>query len=158
MSDFTHWNEEGRPRMVDITDKNITVRTAIAQTTVSISNQLFEAIQNRLIKKGDPFQVAQIAGIMATKKTSDLLPMCHPILLQGTDFTFEYKPSKTGYDLIIKAEVKCKGNTGVEMEALTGVTVAALTFYDMCKSVDKRMVIKETFLLNKTGGKNGDFS
>ncbi|MBD1381773.1 cyclic pyranopterin monophosphate synthase MoaC [Metabacillus arenae] len=157
MSRFTHWNEEGRPKMVDISQKDSTTRTAIAQSKIELSNELYESIQKGLIKKGDPLQVAQIAGIMAAKKTSDIIPMCHPILLQGTDFSFEYKKTEAGYDLIIQAMVKCSGNTGVEMEALTAVSAASLTFYDMCKAVDKAMVIKETYLVQKTGGKNGDF-
>jgi len=157
MSDFTHWNEEGRPKMVDISQKDVTTRTAIAQSTIALSNKLYEAIQNGLIKKGDPLQVAQIAGIMAAKKTADIIPMCHPIILQGIDFTFNYQKNKNGYDLMIQATIKCSGKTGVEMEALTAVSVAALTFYDMCKAVDKTMVIKETFLVQKTGGKSGDF-
>lgn len=157
MSNFSHWNEEGRPKMVDISKKNITTRTAIAQSTLSLSNELFEAIEDGLIKKGDPLQVAQIAGIMAAKKTADLIPMCHPVMLQGSDFTFNYQKKENGYDLIIQATVKCSGKTGVEMEALTAVSVAALTFYDMCKAVDKTMVIKETFLVQKKGGKSGDF-
>ncbi|WP_044894379.1 cyclic pyranopterin monophosphate synthase MoaC [Bacillus alveayuensis] len=157
MSNFTHWNEEGRPKMVDISQKDTTNRTAIAQSTISLSNELYESIQKGLIKKGDPLQVAQIAGIMAAKKTSELIPMCHPILIEETDFTFNYKQTETGYDLIIQATVKCNSKTGVEMEALTAVSVATLTFYDMCKAVDKTMVIKETYLIQKTGGKNGDF-
>jgi cyclic pyranopterin phosphate synthase len=157
MSNFSHWNEEGRPKMVDISNKDITTRTAVAQSTVSLSNELFEAIQNGLIKKGDPLQVAQIAGIMGAKKTADMIPMCHPIMLQGTDFTFNYQKRDNGYDLIIQATVTCSGKTGVEMEALTAVSIAALTFYDMCKAVDKTMVIKETLLVQKTGGKSGDF-
>ncbi|WP_203362605.1 cyclic pyranopterin monophosphate synthase MoaC [Bacillus sp. REN10] len=157
MSNFTHWNQDGRPKMVDISEKEITKRTAIAKSTIALSNELYEAIQQGLIKKGDPTQVAQIAGIMAAKKTSDFIPMCHPIMLQGTDFTFDYKQTEIGYELHIQVTVKCEGNTGVEMEALTAVSVAALTFYDMCKAVDKSMVIKETHLVQKTGGKNGDF-
>ncbi len=157
MSNFSHWNEEGRPKMVDISQKNSTTRTAIAQSTIVLSNKLFEAIENGLIKKGDPLQVAQIAGIMAAKKTADVIPMCHPIVLQGSDFTFNYQKRDNEYDLIIQATIKCSGQTGVEMEALTAVSIAALTFYDMCKAVDKTMVIKETFLVQKTGGKSGDF-
>ncbi|USK59235.1 cyclic pyranopterin monophosphate synthase MoaC [Peribacillus asahii] len=157
MSNFSHWNEEGRPKMVDISQKDVTTRTAIAQTTISFSNELYEAIQNGLIKKGDPLQVAQIAGIMGAKKTADIIPMCHPIMLQGVDFTFHYQQQVAGYDLIIQATVKCSGKTGVEMEALTAASIAALTFYDMCKAVDKTMVIKETLLVQKTGGKSGDF-
>jgi len=157
MSNFSHWNEEGRPKMVDISQKDVTTRTAIAQSTISFSNELYEAIQNGLIKKGDPLQVAQIAGIMGAKKTADIIPMCHPIMLQGVDFTFHYQQQAAGYDLIIQATIKCSGKTGVEMEALTAASIAALTFYDMCKAVDKTMVIKETLLVQKTGGKSGDF-
>jgi cyclic pyranopterin monophosphate synthase len=157
MSEFSHWNEKGRPKMVDISQKSETKRSAIAQSTILLKKELYDAIQKAEIKKGDPLQVAQIAGIMAAKKTPDLIPMCHPIQLTGVDFHFEYKEVNDGYELIMQAEVTCKGNTGVEMEALTAVSAAALTFYDMCKAVDKSMVIKETFLLSKTGGKNGDY-
>jgi cyclic pyranopterin monophosphate synthase len=157
MSDFSHWNEEGRPKMVDISQKDISIRTAVAQSTISLSDELFQAIQNGMLKKGDPLQVAQVAGIMGAKKTADVIPMCHPIVIQGTDFTFNYEKKINGYDLIIQATVKCSGKTGVEMEALTAVSIAALTFYDMCKAVDKTMVIKETYLVQKTGGKSGDF-
>ncbi|WP_332693911.1 cyclic pyranopterin monophosphate synthase MoaC [Halalkalibacter lacteus] len=157
MSKFSHWNEKGRPKMVDISQKDSTKRTAVAQSSILLKQELYDAIQNAQIKKGDPLQVAQIAGIMAAKKTSDIIPMCHPIQITGVDFHFEYKEVNNAYELIIQAEVSCKGNTGVEMEALTAVTAAALTFYDMCKAVDKSMVIKETFLAKKTGGKNGDY-
>ncbi|MGD6815966.1 cyclic pyranopterin monophosphate synthase MoaC [Metabacillus sp. 113a] len=155
--EFTHWNESGRPRMVDISDKADSDRTAAAQSIVSISNKLYAAIQEGVIKKGDPLQVAQIAGIMGAKKTAELIPMCHPIQLQGTDFEFRYIQTVEGYDLVITAAVKCDGKTGVEMEALTAASIAALTFYDMCKAVDKSMVIKETCLLKKTGGRSGDY-
>lgn len=157
MSNFSHWNEEGRPKMVDISEKDTTKRTAIARGIITLSDELYEAIQKGGIKKGDPLQVAQIAGIMGAKKTPDLIPMCHPIMLQGVDFEFEYTKSKSGYELHIQATVKCTGKTGVEMEALTAVSVAALTFYDMCKAVDKRMVIKDIYLVQKTGGKSGRF-
>ncbi|MBS2969197.1 cyclic pyranopterin monophosphate synthase MoaC [Metabacillus sp. KIGAM252] len=157
MSSFTHWNESGRPKMVDISDKDSSSRTASAQAVITLSAELYEAIQAGSIKKGDPLQVAQIAGIMGAKKTAEIIPMCHPIQLQGTDFDFQYMKSKEGYELIMQAEVKCDGKTGVEMEALTAVSIAALTFYDMCKAVDKSMVIKETSLLKKTGGKSGDY-
>lgn len=157
MSNFSHWNEEGRPKMVDISQKEISIRTAVAQSTISLSDELFQAIQSGVLKKGDPLQIAQVAGIMGAKKTADVIPMCHPILIQGTDFTFRYEKKINGYDLIIQAKVKCSGKTGVEMEALTAVSIAALTFYDMCKAVDKTMVIKETYLVQKTGGNSGDF-
>jgi len=157
MSEFSHWNEAGRPKMVDISDKNPTSRTAIARSTIVLSNELYAAIEDGNIKKGDPTQVAQIAGIMGAKKTADIIPMCHPIMLQGTDFAFHYEPIEDGYELHIEATVKCDGKTGVEMEALTAVSIAALTFYDMCKAVDKSMIIKNTYLVKKTGGKSGTF-
>ena len=157
MSEFSHWNEHGRPKMADISDKQPTSRTAIARSTIALSTELYEAIEQGNIKKGDPTQVAQIAGIMGAKKTADIIPMCHPIMLQGTDFTFAYEQTATGYDLHIEATVKCDGKTGVEMEALTAVSIASLTFYDMCKAVDKSMIIKNTYLLKKTGGKSGTF-
>lgn len=157
MNNFTHWNEQGRPKMVDISTKDVTQRTAIARSTITLSDELYQAIQQGHIKKGDPTQVAQIAGIMAAKKTSDIIPMCHPIMLQGTDFQFTYQQGTSGYELHIEATVKCNGKTGVEMEALTAVSVAALTFYDMCKAVDKSMVIQETYLVQKTGGKSGTY-
>lgn len=158
MTNFTHWNDEGRPKMVDISDKDISKRTAIARSTITLSDEVYEAIQNGGIKKGDPTQVAQIAGIMGAKKTSDIIPMCHPIMLQGTDFMFDYQKTEHGYELHIEVAVKCSGKTGVEMEALTAVSIAALTFYDMCKAVDKSMVIKETYLVQKTGGKSGVYN
>ncbi|AZB43136.1 cyclic pyranopterin monophosphate synthase MoaC [Bacillus sp. FJAT-42376] len=157
MGSFTHWNESGRPKMVDISDKSPSSRTAVAQSVIALSDELYTAIEAGSIKKGDPLQVAQIAGIMGAKKTSDIIPMCHPIQLQGTDFDFQYVKKEKGYELIIQATVKCDGKTGVEMEALTAASIAALTFYDMCKAVDKSMVIKETSLLKKTGGKSGDY-
>ncbi len=158
MNNFTHWNEAGRPKMVDISEKEITTRTAIARSTITLSNEVYQAIQQGGIKKGDPTQVAQIAGIMGAKKTADIIPMCHPIMLQGTDLQFDYQKTDLGYELHIQATVKCNGKTGVEMEALTAVSIAALTFYDMCKAVDKTMVIKETYLVEKTGGKSGTFT
>ena len=158
MNNFSHWNEAGRPKMVDISEKEITTRTAIARSTITLSNEVYQAIQQGGIKKGDPTQVAQIAGIMGAKKTADIIPMCHPIMLQGTDLQFDYEKIDNGYALHIQATVKCNGKTGVEMEALTAVSIAALTFYDMCKAVDKTMVIKETYLVEKTGGKSGSFT
>ena len=116
MSEFSHWNEEGRAKMVDISQKDISTRTAVAQSTISLSNELFEAIQNGGLKKGDPLQVAQVAGIIGAKKTADIIPMCHPILIQGTDFTFHYEKTSDGYELTIRATVKCSGKTGVEMK------------------------------------------
>lgn len=134
MTKFSHWNEEGRPKMVDISAKEITTRTAIARSTITLSDEVYQAIQQGGIKKGDPTHVAQIAGIMGAKKTADIIPMCHPIMLQGTDLQFTYTKVENGYEPHIEATVKCSGKTGVEMEALTAVSIAALTFYDMCKS------------------------
>lgn len=151
---LTHFNEEGRARMVDVTDKPVTERTATAETTVRMSEETLARIKEGGIAKGDVRAVAQVAGIMAAKKTSDWIPMCHPLMLSGVNITF----SDNGKDeLRIEATVRLSGKTGVEMEALTAVSAAALTVYDMCKAIDKAMEIGPTRLLVKTGGKNGDF-
>lgn len=157
MSEFSHYNEEGRAQMVDISHKQESTRTATAESRILLTKELYQAIEGEDLKKGDPLQAAQIAGVMGAKKTPDWIPMCHPIPLQGTDLSFAYEKTDDEYELIIRATVTVKGNTGVEMEALTAVTAAALTFYDMCKAVDKSMIIKETLLVEKTGGKSGDF-
>ncbi|QDI92160.1 cyclic pyranopterin monophosphate synthase MoaC [Salicibibacter halophilus] len=157
MSKFSHYNEEGRAQMVDISQKQESTRTATAESRIVLTEELYRAIESEDLKKGDPLQAAQIAGVMGAKKTPDWIPMCHPIPLQGTDLSFEYQKTDDEYELIIRATVTVKSNTGVEMEALTAVTAAALTFYDMCKAVDKSMIIKETLLVEKTGGKSGDF-
>lgn len=158
MSEFTHFNEEGRAKMVDVSDKPETARTAIAHSSISVSNEIYEKITNNEMKKGDVLAVAQIAGVMGAKKTWDLIPMCHPIPLTGVNITFSWeKENDTAYTLNIAAAVKTKGHTGVEMEALTAASTCALTVYDMCKAVDKGMVIGKTYLVEKTGGKNGDF-
>ncbi|MFK3961861.1 cyclic pyranopterin monophosphate synthase MoaC [Guptibacillus hwajinpoensis] len=158
MSSFTHFNEEGRARMVDISDKTPSVRTATARTSVKVSEDIYSGIQSGTMKKGDVLQVAQIAGIMAAKKTSDLIPMCHPIALSGVDLHFDWQEKSQAYELMIEAHVKTSGSTGVEMEALTAASAAALTVYDMCKAVDKGIVIGETYLVTKTGGKSGDYA
>lgn len=152
--DLTHFNEEGRARMVDISGKADTVRTAIASTAVQMRPETLQAIRGRTIGKGDVLAVAQIAGIMAAKKTSDIIPMCHPIKLTGVDIAFSDNEKDV---LSIRATVKTTGGTGVEMEALTAVSAAALTVYDMCKAIDKGMTIGPTQLERKTGGKSGDF-
>ncbi|MBM7841126.1 cyclic pyranopterin phosphate synthase [Alkalihalobacillus xiaoxiensis] len=157
MNAFSHFNEQGRAQMVNVSNKEETNRTATAQANVRLSSELYHAIHSNHIKKGDPLSVAQVAGIMAAKKTPEWIPMCHPITIQGTDLTFTFTKIDTDYQLTILATVTVKSNTGVEMEALTAVSAAALTFYDMCKAVDKAMVIEETLLIKKTGGKNGDF-
>lgn len=157
MSEFTHFNEQGRAKMVDVSSKNETVRTAIARSSIIVNKEIYERITNNQMKKGDVLAVAQVAGIMACKKTADIIPMCHPIPLTGIDISFEWQIENEEYRLLIQAFVKTKGNTGVEMEALTAVSACALTVYDMCKAVDKGMIIGETYLVEKTGGKNGDF-
>ncbi|PYF05215.1 cyclic pyranopterin monophosphate synthase MoaC [Ureibacillus chungkukjangi] len=159
MSKLTHFNEQGRAQMVDISEKNETVRTAIAHSSIKINKDIYEEIKNGTNKKGDVLGVAQIAGIMAAKQTSSIIPMCHPISLTGVNISFDWQidEKQAQYEITIEAEVKTKGSTGVEMEALTAVTATALTIYDMCKAVDKNMIIGPTMLMKKTGGKNGEF-
>lgn len=153
--ELTHFNEQGRARMVDVTDKAVTSRTAAAVTAVRMAPETLERIKAGRIGKGDVLAVAQIAGIMAAKRTSDIVPMCHPLPLTGIDIAFR----DNGKDeLTIEAAVKTTGKTGVEMEALTAVSAAALTVYDMCKALQKDMVIGPTRLVSKTGGKSGDYS
>lgn len=155
MSDFTHFNEEGRARMVYVGSKQETERTAEARGRVLVNEKTFDLIEKGGMKKGDVLGTAQIAGITAAKKTWDIIPMCHPLLLTGIDISFEMNREDLAVE--IKARVSCRGVTGVEMEALTAVSAAALTVYDMCKAVQKDMVIEGICLLSKTGGKSGDF-
>lgn len=151
---LTHFNDQGRARMVDVSDKPVTERTATAETTVRMKPEVLTRIKEGGMAKGDVRAVAQVAGIMGAKKTSDWIPMCHPLALTGVNIRF----SDNGADeLYIEATVRTTGKTGVEMEALTAVSAAALTVYDMCKAADKAMEIGPTRLLAKTGGKNGDF-
>lgn len=157
MSSFTHFNEQGRAKMVDISEKSDTVRTAIAKSSVTVNKTIYEQIVDNKISKGDVLAVSQVAGIMAAKKTSDIIPMCHPLSLKGVDISFGWSVETDQYRLEITVSVKTKGSTGVEMEALTAASVCALTVYDMCKAVDKGMIIGPTYLAEKTGGKNGDF-
>lgn len=159
MGNFTHFNEQGRAQMVDVTKKNDTFRTAIAKSSIVVNETVYKEIQNNTNSKGDVLAVSQVAGIMGAKQTSNIIPMCHPLQLTGINITFDWciNEEEKRYELIIEAEVKTKGPTGVEMEALTAVSIAALTIYDMCKAVDKNMIIGPTMLLKKTGGKNGDF-
>ncbi|WP_053361403.1 cyclic pyranopterin monophosphate synthase MoaC [Bacillus sp. FJAT-27251] len=159
MAEFTHFNEEGRAKMVDVSAKPESVRTAIARSSIIVNKEIYEKINENKMKKGDVLAVAQVAGIMACKKTSEIIPMCHPLPLTGIDISFSWEEARADeYILDISASVKTKGNTGVEMEALTAASVTALTVYDMCKAVDKGMVIGKTYLVEKTGGKNGDFN
>ena len=157
MSDFTHFNEHGHAKMVDVSNKETSTRIAIANTSIKVNQTIYNQIQNATNKKGDVLGTAQIAGIMAAKNTSQLIPMCHPLQLTGIDISFDWDNDKT-YTLNISATVKTKGQTGVEMEALTAATAVALTVYDMTKALDKGMVIGETYLLSKSGGVNGAFN
>ena len=151
--ELTHINEQGRARMVDVTEKAVTYRTALAEGRVRMSPETLELVRTGGAPKGDVLAVAQVAGIMAAKRTHELIPMCHSLRLTGVDIRFALEPDAVH----IQAEVKCRGETGVEMEALTAASVAALTIYDMCKAVDRGMRIDEVFLLYKAGGKSGDF-
>jgi cyclic pyranopterin phosphate synthase len=152
MGDLTHFNEQGRAKMVDVSAKPETIRTATAQSSILLNDEIYEKITNQKMKKGDVLSVAQVAGIMASKNTSNIIPMCHPISLQGVNIAFDWVKEEQGYRLKIETEAKTKGSTGVEMEALTAASVTALTVYDMCKAIDKGMVIGPTFLVEKTGG------
>jgi len=152
---FTHFNEEGMAKMVDVSDKKVTDRTATASGSIYVSNAIIDKIKNNDMKKGDVLSVAQIAGIMGAKKTSELIPMCHNIFISGADLKFAIDEINSKIEII--ATVKTSGQTGIEMEALTAVSIASLTIYDMCKAVDKNMVISDIKLLKKTGGKSGVF-
>ena len=152
---LTHLDENDRPKMVDVSDKSETKRIAIASGEITMSQDAFDAIISNTTKKGPVLQTAVVAAIMGVKKTSDLIPMCHPLLLSGINCDIEEKPELPGFKLIVTA--KLNGQTGVEMEALTGVSVGLLTIYDMVKAIDKSMIISKVQLENKSGGKSGDF-
>ena len=153
--DFTHFNDQGRAKMVDVGDKPPTRRTAVAGARVLVSPETFALIRSGGMKKGDVLTVAQIAGVMGAKRTPDLIPMCHPVIVDGIDLALSLDEEDCAVE--IRASVSCDGRTGVEMEALTAASVAALTVYDMCKAVQKDMVITDLRLLDKTGGVHGDF-
>lgn len=155
MSDFTHFNAQGRARMVDVGEKPVSRRTAVAAGRVLVNAQTFALICSGGIKKGDVLTVAQIAGVMGAKRTPDLIPMCHPVMLDSIDLELHLDEARLSVE--IQATVECTGHTGVEMEALTAVSAAALTVYDMCKAVQKDMVIADVRLLEKTGGVHGDY-
>lgn len=155
MTDFSHFSESGRARMVDVSGKNETLRTATAAGRVLVNRATFDLIRSGGMAKGDVLGTAQIAGIMGAKRVPDLIPMCHPIAISGVDIRFEMNEAELAVE--ITATAKCTGVTGVEMEAMTAVSVAALTVYDMCKAVQKDMVIDTIRLLEKTGGKSGIF-
>jgi len=153
--DLTHLDKNDRPKMVDVSDKNETTRVAVASGEISMTQEAYDAIITNTAKKGPVLQTAVVAAIMGVKKTSDLIPMCHPLLLSGINCDIEEKPATSSFKLIVTA--KLVGQTGVEMEALTGVSVGLLTIYDMVKAIDKSMVISNIQLESKSGGKSGDF-
>lgn len=160
MSELTHFNKQGRAKMVDVSEKNETVRTARATSAVLLNEAIYQQIKEGSNKKGDVFAIAQVAGIMAAKNTAQIIPMCHPLALSGVDIEFEWNVDRANahFEVVLYATVKTKGPTGVEMEALTAASAAALTIYDMCKAAGKEMVIGPTMLLEKTGGKSGDYT
>lgn len=160
MADFTHFNDAGRARMVDVSGKASTERTATAQARVWLELDTLQKIQQGKIAKGDVLAVAQVAGVMGAKRTPDLIPMCHPLSLTSVDIAFTEEPQSGPQGrcaILITATVKTTGQTGVEMEAMTAVSIAALTIYDMCKAVDRGMSFSDVCLLAKAGGKSGTY-
>ena len=155
MATLSHVDEEGRVRMVDVTGKDVTQRVAVARGVVTMRAETLAAIAEGQIPKGDVLTVARIAGIMAAKKTSELIPMCHPLNISGVEV--KLTPRQEPPSVEIEAAVRIAGKTGVEMEALTAVSVAGLTIYDMCKAVDREMTVGEIRLMHKSGGKSGTF-
>ncbi|MBK5241252.1 cyclic pyranopterin monophosphate synthase MoaC [Clostridium sp.] len=153
--ELTHINDEGRAKMVDVSEKSDTVREAIAVGSISMKKETLERIKEGTISKGDVLAVAQVGGIMGAKSTSQIIPMCHAIMISGCDISFNIDIENTKIE--ITATTKTVGKTGIEMEALTAVSVAALTIYDMCKAIDREMVINNIMLLKKSGGKSGIF-
>ena len=156
MKKLTHFNKKGQSRMVDVTQKEETIRIAVATGKVLAKLETLQLIADRKFSKGDVLEIARIAGIMATKRTADLIPLCHPIPVTGVEVNLSINHANQSID--IEAEVQTIGRTGVEMEALTAVSIAALTIYDMCKSVDREMEISAVYLTKKTGGKSGTFT
>ena len=155
MPEFSHFNDQGRARMVDVTEKAPTFRRAAAAGEVHVSKETLDAIREGKLKKGDVLAVAQVAGLQAAKHCWELIPMCHPVPLTGVDIRFSLVEDPCRVEIL--AEVSCTGPTGVEMEALTAVSAAALTIYDMCKALQKDMRIEHIRLLAKSGGRSGDF-
>lgn len=152
---FTHFDEQGNARMVDISQKEPSSRTAIARGSILVSKEIMEAVREKQVPKGDVLGIARTAGIMGVKQTPFLIPLCHTLLLDKCNVDFELSPEENR--ITAYCTVKCQGKTGVEMEALTGVATALLTIYDMCKAIDKRMEITDIHLVEKTGGKSGEF-
>ena len=154
-TNLTHFDASGNAVMVDVSEKTVTFREATAHGIITMNAEAFAAVESGTVKKGDVLGVARIAGIMATKRTSDLIPLCHTLLLTKSAVEFTLHPEE--HSIEAECTVRCEGQTGVEMEALTGVSVALLTVYDMCKAIDKRMTLGEIHLVEKHGGKSGDF-
>lgn len=154
-AEWNHFDAAGNAVMVDVTGKGVTVRTASATGTIRVNREIMDAVKNQSVKKGDVLGVARVAGIMAAKQTSSLIPMCHPLCIRKCSVDFEL--DEENLEIRAVSTVKIEEKTGVEMEALTAVTVALLTIYDMCKAIDKRMEITDVHLVTKTGGKSGDF-
>lgn len=155
MNDLTHFDSAGRGRMVDVSNKEVSTRIAVASGEIHMQEHTLQHIQQGKLKKGDVLAIADVAAIMGAKKTSDIIPMCHPLMLSGIDVSFSELQHTCG--LSVEVAVTCQGKTGVEMEALTAVSIALLTIYDMCKAVDKGMRITHIQLEEKKGGKSGDF-
>ncbi len=155
MSDFTHMDKEGRVRMVDVGDKETTARRAVAMSLVTMNSETFQRVVTDRTRKGNVLATARIAGIMAAKQTHLLIPMCHPIQIRHVQIDFY--PDESSASLRIEASVRAEDRTGVEMEALTAASVAALTVYDMCKSHDRQMVVSDVCLLEKSGGRSGHY-
>lgn len=153
MVNFTHFNQDGEAIMVDVSQKDITMRIAIAEGSIKVNQEVFRSIKEQTNKKGDVLAVARIAGIMAAKKTSDMIPLCHPLFI--TKVTIDFELDEENYMIKAIATTKVNGKTGVEMEALHAVSVTLLTIYDMCKAIDKSMEISDIRLLHKEGGKSG---
>lgn len=153
MANFTHFNQDGEAIMVDVSQKDITMRIAIAEGSIKVNQEVFRSIKEQTNKKGDVLAVARIAGIMATKKTSDMIPLCHPLFI--TKVTIDFELDEDNYMIKAIATTKVNGKTGVEIEALHAVSVTLLTIYDMCKAIDKSMEISDIRLLHKEGGKSG---
>lgn len=152
---LTHFDHQGHAAMVDVSDKDSTERIAVAKGRIRMSQEAFDAVKNGTAGKGDVLGVARVAGIMAAKRTSELIPLCHPLMLTKVSVDFELDEQGLSVDAVCTA--KLSGKTGVEMEALTGVSVALLTIYDMCKAIDKGMVISDIYLVEKSGGKSGRY-
>lgn len=160
MEKLTHFNPDGRARMVDVSEKDVTHRVAVAQGRIRMKPETLKLIQEGKMKKGDVLAVAQVAGIMGAKRTSELIPMCHPLFISGVDIEFKENPEPDNDGLVsiyAEASVKTSGQTGVEMEALTAVSTTLLTIYDMCKAVDKGMTFENIGLVYKAGGKSGEY-